>query len=275
MQLVDRDLLVGADRHDLLRQHVERVARDLRLLDRTVAHAARDHRRLEQVGAELREDPPLRDGAELVAGAPDPLQPSRDRLRRLDLDHEIHRAHVDPELERRGRDQARNLPELEQLFDLDALLAGERAVMRSRDLFLSELVEAQGQPLRQPSVVHEDDRRAVRADELEDLRVDRGPDRLLLLRLAHVVERDDHLEVELLGAAGVDELDLAAARHEPADLLERTLRGREADPLHGLADQPVEPLQRQRQVRAALRARNRVHLVHDHRLDRPKRLARL
>ena len=210
-----------------------------------------------------------------MPGAADPLQPARDRLGRLDLDHEIHGAHVDSELERRGRNQARNLPELEQLLHLDALLAGERTVVSARDLFLSELVEAQGQPLREASVVDEDDRRAVRADELEDLGVDRRPDRLLLLRLAHVVERDDHLQVELLGAAGVHELDLAAARDEPADLLERTLRGREADPLHGLADQPVEPLQRERQVRAALGAGDRVHLVHDHRLDRPKRLARL
>ena len=34
VQLVDGDLLVGADRDDLLREHVERVARDDGLLDR-------------------------------------------------------------------------------------------------------------------------------------------------------------------------------------------------------------------------------------------------
>ena len=97
-------------RADLLESAVVRAPharrRDRRLLDRAVAHAARDDRRLEQIGPELREDPPLRDGAHLVAGAADALEPARDGLRRLDLDHEIDGAHVDPELERRRRDEA-------------------------------------------------------------------------------------------------------------------------------------------------------------------------
>ena len=49
VQLVDRDLLVGADGHDLLGEHVERVAWDDRLLDLAGAHLARDDRGLEQV----------------------------------------------------------------------------------------------------------------------------------------------------------------------------------------------------------------------------------
>ena len=170
VQLVDLDLLVGADRDDLLREDVERVARDLRLLDRALAHPLRDDRRLEQVGAELREDAPVRDLAERVAGAADPLQAARDRLRRLDLDHEVDGAHVDPELERRGRDEARDAARLQVLLDLRPLLARERAVVRARDLLLRELVEPQREPLGEPAVVDEDDRRAVRADELEQRR---------------------------------------------------------------------------------------------------------
>jgi hypothetical protein len=45
------------------------------------SHPARDDRALEQVGAELGEDAPLRDLADAVAGAADPLQPARHRLR--------------------------------------------------------------------------------------------------------------------------------------------------------------------------------------------------
>ena len=115
----------------------------------------------------------------------------------------------------------------------------------------------------------------MRADELENLGVDRGPDRLLLLGLAHVVERDDHLQVELLRAACVHELDLAPARDEAADLLQRSLRRRQADPLDRLTGQAVEPLEAEREVRAALGARDGVHLVDDHRLDPAQRLARL
>ena len=110
VQRRDLDLVLGDDGDDLLREHVERVARDLRLLDLAAAHRAGDDRRLEQVGAELREDAALGGRAELVAGAADALQAARDRLGALDLDHEVDRAHVDPELEaaasRRGTECA-------------------------------------------------------------------------------------------------------------------------------------------------------------------------
>ena len=100
------------------------------------------------------------------AGAADALQPARDRLRRLDLDHEVDGAHVDAELERRGGDEARDRAALQQLLDLDPLLTRERAVVRARNLFFSgQLVEAQREPLGEAAVVDEDDRRAVLLDE--------------------------------------------------------------------------------------------------------------
>ena len=122
------------DRDDLLGEHVERVARHDGRLDRAFAHAPRDDRALEQVAAELREDPPAADLADAVPGAADPLQAARDRLRRLDLQDEVDGAHVDPELQRGGRDEAGQLAGLQQLLDLRALLARERAVVGARDL---------------------------------------------------------------------------------------------------------------------------------------------
>ncbi len=189
VELVDGDLFLGADRDDLLREDVERVPGDARLLDVTCAHRARDHGRLEQVATELREDPPLRDRLQVVAGAADALKAARDRLRALDLDDEVDRAHVDPELERRGRDETRDLARLEELLHDEPLLARERAVMGSRELFSGELVDAQSEPLREAPVVHEDDRRAVCPDELEDRRVDRRPD-----RAARPLHADPHLD---------------------------------------------------------------------------------
>ena len=297
MQLADLDLLVGGDRDDLLREHVERVPRDARLLDLAAAHRPRDDRGLEQVGAELREDAPLRDGAELVPGAADPLQPARDRLRRLDLDHEVDRAHVDPELEARGRDEARDAAGLQVLLDEHALLARERAVVRARDLALGELVEPQREPLGEAAVVDEHDRRAVRLDEAQHLGVDRRPDRLraelgagvhLLAvggnrvrerrgraELAHVLDRDDDLEVELLARAGVDELDRPAARDEAPDLLERPLRRREPDALERRVQVRARAA-RPTSARCAPRfvPGDGVHLVEDQRLDPAQRLAR-
>ena len=232
-----------------------------------------------------------------MAGAADALQAAGDRLRALDLDHEVDGAHVDAELEAGGGDEARNPPRFQILLDDHPLLARQRAVVRPRDLFLGQLVQPHREPLGQPPVVDEDDRRAVLLDELEDRRVDRRPDRAgvrlvagvhldavlhhrlgeLVRRpeLAQVLDRHDHLEIEVLARAGVDELDRAIAGDEAADLLERALRRREADPLRRLVEQRVEALERESKVGAALGARDGVHLVDDHRVDRAQRLARL
>src|SRR5216117_3805716 len=112
--------------------------------------------------------------------------------------------------------------------------------MGTRDVLLSELVEAESKAFGEATVVDEEDRRAVLVDELQDLGIDGGPDRALRslgagalvgAQLAHVLHGDDDLEVELFRNAGVHELDLARAGHEAADLLQGTLRRREPDAL--------------------------------------------
>src|SRR5205085_8832646 len=126
---------------------------------------------------------------------------------------------------------------LQVFLDLGALLARERAVVGTRYLLFGGLVEAQRKALGEPAVVDEDDRRAVCADELDQRRVDRRPDRARLpaflaavdCGLAHVVDGHDDLEVELLRDACVDELDRPATADELPDLLERALRRREGD----------------------------------------------
>ena len=260
VDLVTSDFGVNRNCDDLLRQHIQRIHRDARLLDLAFAHRAGDHSAFEQIRAELREDAALRDRTQLMARAPDALQAARNRLRRLDLDHEIDRSHVDPELEARRGDEARNPARLQILFDQNALLTCERAVMRARDLvprpvvaLVRELVEAQRQPLRETAVVDEHDRRAVRLHEPQELWIDGRPDRLraelrpsvhLLsvsrngvgqrrgrAELAHVLDRDDHFQVELLAGAGVDDRDRPAAGDELADLLDRPLGSRQTNAL--------------------------------------------
>ena len=66
---------------------------------------------------------------------------------------------------------------LQPVLDLEALLPRDRAVVRERDLLARCLVQRGGEPLREPPAVDEDHRRAVRADELDETRVDRRPDR--------------------------------------------------------------------------------------------------
>src|SRR5205823_13164831 len=93
--------------------------------------------------------------------------------------------------------------------------------------------------------------------------------------LAHVLQRDDALEVELLRDARVDQLDRPPTGDEAADLLERSLRRREPDALERRRDETLEPLEGERQMRAALRAGDGVHLVEQQRVDRTKKLVRL
>jgi hypothetical protein len=186
-----------------------------------------------------------------VARAPDALQAGGDRLRRLDLEHEVDRAHVDAELERRGRDQAREVARLQHLLDDQPLLARERPVVGAGDVgglavLPGQLVQTEREALGGAAGVDEDDRRAVLLHELEQLGVDRRPDRSAggravavqlvqvsaLVGLLHVLDRHLDLQVERLAQAGVDDRAVAArADQEAADLLERALRGRQPDAL--------------------------------------------
>ena len=225
-------------------------------------------------------------------GAADALQPARDRLRRLDLDHEVDRAHVDAELERRGGDEARDLARLQQLLDLDPLLARERAVVGARDLrrsassFSRSASRSARRRLLTKTIVER-----CSLDELEELRVDRGPDRAprprrrcSSRRLASAPApgsrmsstRDDDLEVELLRARRRRRARSAGRPRRSG----RSPRAAAASPRGrcagtGCSDERVEPLEGERQVRAALRPGDGVHLVEDQRLDRPQHLAGL
>jgi hypothetical protein len=65
----------------------------------------------------------------------------------------------------------------------------------------------------------------------------------------------------------------STAAEEGTDFLDRTHRGGQADPLGGSVQQGVQPLQGQREVRAALGGGDRVHLVNDHGVDSAQRLS--
>ncbi len=145
-------------------------------LDGPLVHQPRDDGRLEEVAAVLGEDDAPRWLADLVAGAPDALQPAGDRERRLDLDDEVHGAHVDAQLQRAGGHERRQPALLEQLLDEQPLLAGEGAMVGPDEVLAGQLVELERQALREPAAVGEDDGAAMRADELQDARVDRRPD---------------------------------------------------------------------------------------------------
>ena len=110
-------------RDDLLGEHVERVAGIERLLHLTRGHSPSGRRGAEQVTAVLGKDDAFGDAAHLVCRAADPLQAGGDGRRSLDLDHEVYRAHVDPELERGSGDDGAERAALEPILHLLALVA--------------------------------------------------------------------------------------------------------------------------------------------------------
>ena len=289
----------GGHRDDLLGEHVERVARDDGRLDQALAHALGDDRALEQVGAELGEDAALGGVADVVAGAADALQAAGDRLRRLDLQHEVDGAHVDAELEARGGDQARQLAGLELVLDHEPLLARQRAVVGAGDLdggpvrvvVGGELVEPQREPLGAAAVVDEHDRRLCCADQLEDL-AGRSPARSTCASPrapANGSSSTSDCSGSTMLSTGTWILRSSGLR-TPASTTRQvrfgpTMKRPTSSSGFCVADRPirwtgpsaacVEPLERDRQVRAALGLRDGVDLVDDHRLGAGEDLARL
>ena len=121
--------LERAGGHGVLGQHVERVRRHPHRLDLAGQHPPHRHRAADQVGAVLRKQHALRDLADLVARPADALQPAGHRRRRLHLDHQVDRAHVDAQLQAGGGDDGLEPSGLEVVLDQRALLLADRAVV--------------------------------------------------------------------------------------------------------------------------------------------------
>ena len=154
--------------------------------------------------------------------------------------------------------------------------------MMAADVFLAEdAAEPVRNPLSQPPRVDEDQSAAVRVDQLDNQITDLGP---LLVRAdgREFRRRNDDFQVEGPRVSNVDNpaQPLPGARSEGTDSreeignsLDRLLRCRQADPLQWFPDVFFQPLQRQRQMRAAFVSDERVNFVDDHRVDSLQRLA--
>jgi hypothetical protein len=154
--------------------------------------------------------------------------------------------------------------------------------------------------LEQPSLHRGPDRRPLRRARrrADDLLVGAAGRRALVER-GEVGHRHLDGDLDRLRDGWLDDLQRAGAGQERGHLVQRPHRGRQPDPLGGPAhrdgtgrrgrdggrpgptgtvrvggpgEQLVEPLQGQREVRAALAVHHGVHLVEDHRLHPAQRL---
>ncbi len=262
--------LVGrARRDDLLREDVERGVAQADAVDLGAPRGAHEGGALDELVAREREEAALGRRADRVARAPDALQARRDRARRPDEAHEIDRAHVDAELERRRRDDELEVARLEARLGLVSPVARHAAVVR-RDLLDAEaLAEVQRHALDEPPRVDEHERRPVRAREVGDAIVDLAP---LLVR-AHGAELVvEHLDLQVR-VAPLPDVDDRGRGPRAAQQSRRDLHGphrrRKTDALdlrRAVAfgvNQRLEALERKREVRAALVGRHGVDLVDD------------
>ena len=264
IQLVGRPLARRALGDDLLRQDVERRVRDRDLVQVPPRRCREQRAPFHQVVAAEREEPALGRGADRVAGAADALQKGHDGARRAELAHQVHGADVDAQLQRRGGDQGAQRSLLEPPLRVQARLLGQTAVVgghRVRAQALAQLVRG---ALGHAPRVDEDQRRAVRVDELAQAGVDLLPH---LVGHHRRQGRAGQLQRRVHAAAVADVHDRAriARRHQVlGHALDRLLRRRQADAAGRRFGERLQPLQAEGEVGAALGADHGVDLVDDH-----------
>ena len=162
----------------------------------------------------------------MMARAAHPLHSARDRRRRLNLHHQINRAHINSQFERRGGHQSPQRAELQLVFNLLALPDGHAAVMRAHQYFAGKIVEGSRNSLREPSVIHKNQSRTMRFHQLQQFGMDRAPDRMSrralrgrptrnffnLVELRHIFHRHFHTQIETFRFARIHNRDGAMHR---------------------------------------------------------------
>ena len=228
-----------------------------------------------------------------MASSADALQSAGHAGRRLDLDDEVDRTHINAEFEARGGDDGREAPALEVVLDDAALLAAHRSVVGPREWQLhlalfGQVVEPAGEPLGEAAGVGEHQRGALLRDEVDDalldIRPDGGTPRIggcgsvdveFGPHRCHVGHRHDDREVPVLVCGRVHDGNVGTRSQETGHRFHWTHGCRQANALRGLRRELVEALEAECQVGSALGARERVDLVDDDGVDGAQRLARL
>ncbi len=261
-----------------LRQNIERILGDDRRFDLACAGAIDDRQDLDEIIAKRGDECGATDVADRVSRAAGALDGGGDPFWTLDLYDEVDGTDVDAQLERARCHECGQLAGFEGAFECEAAFFGNRSVIGSGDVFLGERVDLVRDALGLTAIVHEYERGAGRADQADQLLVDRGPDGAA--DVAEVGHGRLHDEIHRLDQAAVDD------RHWPEfggaieaaevvrDLRQRALRGGEANALWRVkaraGHQRIEAFQCQREMRAAFAAGDRVDLVDDDRADARK-----
>ena len=265
-QLVFGTWPAGDFRRDLLREHIERRVLHDDGVELTAADRSEQRGAFHEVVARHRQQATLGRARNGVTRSTDPLQQRRDAVGRADLADQIDVTDIDAELQRCRGDQRFERAALEAMLRVDARFLGQASVMRGDLLFAEALAQVPGDSLGHPSRIDEDERRPMRADQLRQT---------VVVLLPHFVghdraeRRSRYFELEVDGPAMtfVDDGALAARgigpHQKPCDCFDRPLGRGKPDPLQRPLGKLLQPFERQRQMRSAPRADDRVDFVDD------------
>ena len=121
------------------------------------------------------EDAALGGARDAVPGAPHPLQESGDGSGGAELTYQIHRADIDAQFQGSRSHQGLQVARLEPSLGVQALLAGQAAVVGCHLIVSQPFAEIVGHPFGQPARVDKDQRGVVLADQLGDALIDLVP----------------------------------------------------------------------------------------------------
>ena len=137
-------------------------------VEATAAHRNEQRRALDQLVAGEWVQPTLRRARATVVRAADALQERGDAARRTDLAHELDRADVDAELERRGGDERAQVAGAQAGLHAVTTILREAPVVCGHHLGPEPFAELVREPFREAPRVHEHDGGVVLRDELGD-----------------------------------------------------------------------------------------------------------
>jgi hypothetical protein len=168
----------------------------------------------------------------VVAGASHPLQEDAQGAGASQLDHHVHRADVDAQLERGGGHHRPELAGLELLLGGEPQLAGHASVVGADQARADALSEVVRHALGELSGVGEDERGAVLGHQLHQAVIDLAP-HLVGGDCGQLVLRDLDGEIPAPQVTDLDHLAVLAAGpgEKRGEVRQRTDGGGEADEL--------------------------------------------
>src|SRR6185437_2545713 len=161
-------LFSSANRHNLLRQYVERRFRNHQAVKLFMMDRANQGGAFDQLVARGGKEAALWNSAAPMAGSAKALERDTDGAWRSYVQSQINVANIDSQFERSGGHQNFQFAIFELALGVQAQLARQAAVVRANNIFTQTFGKIKRNALSQAARVHKNQGRAVLLDQLTD-----------------------------------------------------------------------------------------------------------